>query len=70
MSFNSKMPSRFPPVIFYAPKELGGLGILSLASPLIPENDRKYSKFNFIFSKENFKNTYYNFEEEFYSKFV
>ena len=55
MSFNSKMPSRFPPVLFYAPKELGGLGILSLASPLIPENDRKYSKFNFIFSNENIK---------------
>lgn len=44
MAFNSKMPSRFPPVLFYAPKELGGLGILSISSPLIPENDLKYSK--------------------------
>ena len=30
ISFNSKMPSRFPPVLFYSPKELGGLGMLSL----------------------------------------
>jgi pre-mRNA-processing factor 8 len=44
MAFNSKMPSRFPPVLFYAPKELGGLGILSISSPMIPENDLKYSK--------------------------
>ena len=29
MGLNSKMPSRFPPVVFYTPKELGGLGMLS-----------------------------------------
>ncbi|AFM98118.1 U5 snRNP spliceosome subunit [Encephalitozoon hellem ATCC 50504] len=27
---NSKMPVRFPPVMFYAPKEMGGLGMLSV----------------------------------------
>jgi pre-mRNA-processing factor 8 len=26
LGLNSKMPSRFPPVVFYTPKELGGLG--------------------------------------------
>lgn len=26
IGLNSKMPSRFPPVVFYTPKELGGLG--------------------------------------------
>jgi len=30
------MPSRFPPVLFYAPKELGGLGMLSMGHILIP----------------------------------
>jgi len=29
IGLNSKMPSRFPPVVFYTPKELGGLGMLS-----------------------------------------
>ena len=33
---NSKMPSRFPPCVFYAPKELGGLGMLSMSYILIP----------------------------------
>ena len=28
IGLNSKMPSRFPPVVFYTPKELGGLGEL------------------------------------------
>ncbi|XP_075591060.1 uncharacterized protein LOC142597946 [Dermatophagoides farinae] len=41
---NSKMPSRFPPVVFYAPKELGGLGMLSMGHVLIPSADLKYSK--------------------------
>lgn len=27
IGLNSKMPSRFPPVVFYTPKELGGLGM-------------------------------------------
>ena len=30
IGLNSKMPSRFPPVVFYTPKELGGLGMLSM----------------------------------------
>ncbi|KAE8301281.1 putative Splicing factor-like protein [Giardia duodenalis] len=29
---NSKMPNRFPNVIFYSPRELGGLGMLSVGS--------------------------------------
>ena len=36
MGLNSKMPSRFPPVVFYTPKELGGLGMLSMGHILIP----------------------------------
>lgn len=30
IGLNSKMPSRFPPVVFYTPKELGGLGTLTI----------------------------------------
>ncbi|KAG2326430.1 hypothetical protein Bca52824_009158 [Brassica carinata] len=44
IGLNSKMPTRFPPVIFYAPKELGGLGMLSMGHILIPQSDLKYSK--------------------------
>lgn len=44
IGLNSKMPSRFPPVVFYTPKELGGLGMLSMGHILIPASDRKYSK--------------------------
>lgn len=36
MGINSKMPSRFPPCVFYSPKELGGLGMLSMGHILIP----------------------------------
>ncbi|THU87824.1 hypothetical protein K435DRAFT_918426 [Dendrothele bispora CBS 962.96] len=38
IGLNSKMPSRFPPVVFYTPKELGGLGTLSMGHVLIPQN--------------------------------
>lgn len=38
------MPSRFPPVVFYTPKELGGLGMLSMGHVLIPQSDMRYSK--------------------------
>eukprot|EP00668_Euglena_longa_P001742 GGOE01002052.1.p1 GENE.GGOE01002052.1~~GGOE01002052.1.p1 ORF type:complete len:2392 (-),score=761.77 GGOE01002052.1:208-7383(-) len=44
IGLNSKMPSRFPPVVFYTPKELGGLGMLSMGHVLIPQSDLKYSK--------------------------
>lgn len=48
IGLNSKMPSRFPPVVFYTPKELGGLGMLSMGHVLIPQViDHKISK-NFI----------------------
>ncbi|KAJ1631134.1 U5-snRNA binding site 2 of PrP8-domain-containing protein, partial [Pavlovales sp. CCMP2436] len=36
IGLNSKMPSRFPPVVFYTPKEIGGLGMLSMGHVLIP----------------------------------
>ena len=32
------MPSRFPPVVFDTPKELGGLGMLSMGHVLIPQS--------------------------------
>jgi len=44
IGLNSKMPSRFPPVVFYCPKEFGGLGMLSMGHILIPASDLKYSK--------------------------
>jgi hypothetical protein len=44
IGLNSKMPSRFPPVVFYTPKELGGLGMLSMGHVLIPQSDLKYAK--------------------------
>ena len=43
IGLNSKMPSRFPPVVFYCPKELGGLGMLSMGHVLIPQSDLRYS---------------------------
>ncbi|XP_045806963.1 pre-mRNA-processing-splicing factor 8A isoform X1 [Trifolium pratense] len=44
IGLNSKMPSRFPPVIFYTPKEIGGLGMLSMGHILIPQSDLRYSQ--------------------------
>lgn len=44
MGLNSKMPTRFPPVVFYTPKELGGLGMLSMGHILIPQSDLKWQK--------------------------
>ncbi|KAK0546006.1 pre-mRNA-splicing factor 8 [Tilletia horrida] len=44
IGLNSKMPSRFPPAVFYCPKELGGLGMLSMAHILIPQSDLRWSK--------------------------
>lgn len=44
MGLNSKMPSRFPPAVFYTPKELGGLGMLSALHILIPTSDLKWSQ--------------------------
>jgi pre-mRNA-processing factor 8 len=43
IGLNSKMPSRFPPVVFYTPKELGGLGMLSMGHVLIPQSDRRWA---------------------------
>lgn len=44
MSLNSKMPDRFPPVVFYTPKELGGMGMLSMGHVLVPTSDLRWSK--------------------------
>lgn len=44
LGLNSKMPSRFPPAVFYTPKELGGLGMISASHILIPASDLKWSK--------------------------
>jgi len=44
IGLNSKMPSRFPPVVFYTPKELGGLGMISMGHVLIPQSDLRYSR--------------------------
>jgi len=43
IGLNSKMPSRFPPAIFYTPKEFGGLGMLSMGHVLIPQSDLQWS---------------------------
>ncbi|CAC27035.1 splicing factor Prp8 [Guillardia theta] len=51
-SLSSKMPSRFPPVLFFSPKEFGGLGMLSLFNYYIPENDLK-SDLKMVISKSN-----------------
>ena len=44
IGLNSKMPSRFPPAVFYTPKELGGLGMISGSHILIPTSDKRWSK--------------------------
>lgn len=44
LGLNSKMPSRFPPCVFYSPKELGGLGMLSASHILIPASDLRWSQ--------------------------
>ncbi|RMZ73013.1 pre-mrna-processing-splicing factor 8 [Pyrenophora seminiperda CCB06] len=44
IGLNSKMPSRFPPAVFYTPKELGGLGMISGSHILIPASDKQWYK--------------------------
>jgi hypothetical protein len=44
IGLNSKMPSRFPPATMYSPRELGGLGMLSMGHILIPQSDLRYAK--------------------------
>lgn len=36
---NSKMPVRFPPAMFYSPREFGGLGMLSMGDIEVPLED-------------------------------
>ncbi|KAJ7059822.1 U5-snRNA binding site 2 of PrP8-domain-containing protein [Mycena amicta] len=44
IGLNSKMLSHFPPVVFYTPKELGGLGMLLMGHILIPQSDLHWLK--------------------------
>ncbi|KAF8135958.1 PRP8 domain IV core-domain-containing protein [Mycena galopus ATCC 62051] len=44
IGLNSKMPSRSLPVVFYTPKESGGLGMLSIGHVLIPQSNLRWSK--------------------------
>lgn len=44
LGLNSKMPSRFPSSVFYSPKELGGLGLISGSHILIPSSDLQISR--------------------------
>ncbi|KNC53021.1 pre-mRNA-processing-splicing factor 8 [Thecamonas trahens ATCC 50062] len=44
IGLNSKMPTRFPVQVFYTPKELGGLGMLSMGHILIPASDLRWSR--------------------------
>jgi len=44
IGLNSKMPSRFPPALFYCPKEIGGLGMISGSHILIPASDKRWSQ--------------------------
>ncbi|KEQ72959.1 PROCN-domain-containing protein [Aureobasidium namibiae CBS 147.97] len=38
------LSNRFPPAVFYTPKELGGLGMISGSHILIPASDKRWSK--------------------------
>ena len=44
IGLNTKMPSRFPPVVFYTPKKLSCLGMLSMSHVLIPPSDLRWPK--------------------------
>ncbi|CCW68908.1 unnamed protein product [Phytomonas sp. Hart1] len=44
MNLNSRAKSRFPAAMFYAPSDLGGLGMLSVGHSFIPAKDTVYSK--------------------------
>ncbi|CAF2508116.1 unnamed protein product [Rotaria sp. Silwood2] len=44
IGLNSNMPSRFPSIVFYTPKQLGNLGMLSMGYVLIPQSDLRWSK--------------------------
>ncbi|KAJ1680004.1 Pre-mRNA-processing-splicing factor 8, partial [Spiromyces aspiralis] len=44
IGLNSKMPTRWPTVIFTAPLEIGGLSMMSMGHVLIPQSDLRWSK--------------------------
>lgn len=39
---NSKMPVRFPPAMFYSPREIGGLGMLSIGGIRVSHEDLRH----------------------------
>jgi len=43
IGLNPKVPSKFPPVVFYTPNELGDLGMLSVGH-VIAQSDLRSSK--------------------------
>eukprot|EP00760_Papus_ankaliazontas_P008488 PhM_4_TR13843/c0_g1_i1/m.79014/K12856/PRPF8, PRP8; pre-mRNA-processing factor 8 len=44
VQLNTKTPKRFPPVVFYAPQDLGGLGMYSMGHMLIAQQDLRYGR--------------------------
>lgn len=44
MALQSRAKSRFPPAMFYAPSDFGGLGMLSVGHSFIPARDVTYSR--------------------------
>jgi len=44
LGLNSKDPARFPAATLYSPREIGGLGMLSMGNVLIPASDLRYAK--------------------------
>ncbi|KAI5999360.1 U5-snRNA binding site 2 of PrP8-domain-containing protein [Pisolithus orientalis] len=44
IGLNNKVPSHFPPVIFYTLKGLGGLSMLSMGHILIPQSNLRWLK--------------------------
>ncbi|KAG0442228.1 Pre-mRNA-splicing factor spp42 [Dictyocoela muelleri] len=72
LGLNTKMPSRFPNVIFYAPTEVGGLGMLSIGVEddfefFKKNNDIKNKKINDNTNKniKNNINDYFNTNDNF-----
>ena len=45
IQLNSKMSKRFPPVLFYAPTDLWGLGMFSVGNSWIPQRDMRYAQY-------------------------
>uniref|UniRef100_A0AC35TUB0 MPN domain-containing protein n=1 Tax=Rhabditophanes sp. KR3021 TaxID=114890 RepID=A0AC35TUB0_9BILA len=64
IGLNSKMPARFPPVVFYTPKEIGGLGMLSMGHILIPVSDQRWTKQTDAGGITHYRNGMNNLEDQ------